>query len=170
MTCVAIIKVAGAAAVAVVGAAAAAAAAGVAAVAAAAVAGAVVVVGCTTLQWTLLARCSGVFVGAFAFTFYATSVRSAIDCIARIRLARSAGVSVVAIASALYASAVRSAIDCIAWVLAITIYSKIPLLALAHVFYACTMLATFVAVRANTFDTQAEDEWFSRVIVRIEYA
>ena len=64
----------------------------------------------------------------------------------------------------------RSAIDCIAWVLAITIYSKIPLLTLARIFDACAMLATFAAVRANTIDIQAEDEWFSRVIVKIEYA
>ena len=64
----------------------------------------------------------------------------------------------------------RSAIDFIAWVLAITIYSKIPLLALAHLVDACAMLATFVAVRANTIDVEAENEWFSRVIVKTDYA
>ena len=64
----------------------------------------------------------------------------------------------------------RSAIDCVTWVLAITVYSKIPLEALANACDALTMLATFVAVRANAIDGQAKNEWFSRVIVKIDYA
>ena len=134
----------------------------------------------TIIQWALschqmnyhekLSFTSVMTDAAIEIARYASTVRSAVDCIARIRLARSAGVSVAAIAGAIYAPSMRSAIDCIAWVLAITIYSKIPLLTLARIFDACAMLATFAAVRANTIDIQAEDEWFSRVVVKIEYA
>ena len=85
-------------------------------------------------------------------------------------LAQCSGVSVGAVAGAIYTMSMRSAIDRVTWVLAITVYSKISLDALANAGDACAMLATFVAVRANTIDVQAENEWFSRVIVKIDYA
>ena len=118
----------------------------------------------------MFARCPIVSVGALAITAHAPSVRSAIDCIAWTSFARCAGVSVVAVASAIYTVSMCSAIDCVTRVLTITIYSKITLDALANARDACAMLATFVAVRANTIDVQAENEWFSSVIVKIDYA